>query len=314
MTVSRVINEQSGVGKSTRWRVQETIKHLGYRPNGIARGLKASRSGTIGLLVPDIANPYFPEVVRGAEDVALKEGYNVFLNNTLEDAKREAVTLQLLEEKRVDGIIVFSPRLPSKKLFTLLKHHRAAVVVNHDAPTDLAGVVKTDDEAGIRLAVDHLLSAGRSHLGLLAGPSTSQASRERIRAFKKVLKYRGFEPKQNLIVPCAPYVEDGHSTARTLLSIRPRIDGLICFNDLVALGTLQACAELGLRVPDDVAVVGFDDIPFARFFTPSLTTLHVPKFDLGVNAMRLLIDRMEGRNKQMAIILRPELVVRASTP
>lgn len=311
MTVSRVINGKTGVGEGTRQRVQQAIESLGYRPNGMARGLKVRRSQTIGLLVPDITNPYFPEIVRGAEDIAFERGYTVFLCNVIEDPKREAAMLRLMEEKRVDGVILCSPRLADKKLFALLRHHHAAVVVNRAAPRELAGVVRLDHEVGIQEAVTHLVETGRTRLALLAGPETSQGSRERIQGFRGALKQHGLE--SGPIIACSPYLDAGQAVTGALLAEYPEVDGLLCFNDLIAAGALQACAELGRQVPDELAVVGFDDIPFAKFFTPPLTTLHVPKYDLGASAMRLLLDRLEGRNLQMEVVLRPKLIVRSST-
>ncbi len=313
MTVSRVINDQPGVGQGTRARVRAVVDRLGYRRNGLARSLKARRSHTIGLIVPDITNPYFPEIVRGAEDTALESGYGVFLSNAIEDQRREAAALRLLEERRVDGVIVVSPRLPAKRLYALLRPHRAAVVVNRIVPAEVAGTVRLDHANGVRQAIDHLYALGRRRFAVLAGPDSSSAAGERVRAAQAALAARGLKLPADHVVQTAPYIDDGASSARRLLEAVEQVDALLCYNDLVAAGALQACAALGLRVPEDVAVVGFDDIPFARMFTPPLTTLHVPKYDLGVNAMRILFDRMAGRNIQAEVVLRPTLIVRGST-
>lgn len=313
MTVSRVVNGRSGVSKKTRARVEQSIGELSYRPNSLARGLKANRSATIGLLIPDITNPYFPEIVRGAEDLALKAGYTVFLNNAIEDPKREAAALRTFEERRVDGVIACSPRLPRTELHALLQRYSSAVVVNRRAPIDVAGTVRVDHEYGVRLALEHLYSCGRRRIGILAGPKQSYAGRERLQGIADAASELTLTIPSDYFIHGAPTVEGGMAAAAAILERHHQIDGLLCFNDLVAAGALQACSASGRHVPDDVAVVGYDDIAFARMFHPALTTLHVPKYDLGANAMRILLDRMEGLNRHAEIILRPKLVVRAST-
>jgi len=313
MTVSRVLNEQPGVSDRRRAHVRAAILKLGYRRNSLARSLKASRSHTLGLVVPDITNPYFPEIVRGAEDVALEAGYGVFLSNAVEDQQREATSLRLMDERRVDGVIVVSPRLPERQLHALLRSHRAAVVVNRSAPPEVAGAVRLDHVSGVMQAIDHLVSLGRRRFGVLAGPDSSFAARERLEGIRIGLEARGMPLAPDRLVKTAPYIDDGADATARLFEMAGPLDALLCYNDLVAAGALQACASAGLRVPQDVAVVGFDDIAFARMFTPPLTTLHVPKYDLGVNAMRILLDRIAGRNVHAEVVLRPTLVVRGST-
>lgn len=313
MTVSRVLNEQPGVSDRRRAHVRAAILKLGYRRNSLARSLKASRSHTLGLVVPDITNPYFPEIVRGAEDVALEAGYGVFLSNAVEDQQREATSLRLMDERRVDGVIVVSPRLPERQLHALLRSHRAAVVVNRSAPPEVAGAVRLDHVSGVMQAIDHLVSLGRRRFGVLAGPDSSFAARERLEGIRSGLEARGMPLAPDRLVKTAPYIDDGADATARLFEMAGPLDALLCYNDLVAAGALQACAAAGLRVPQDVAVVGFDDIAFARMFTPPLTTLHVPKYDLGVNAMRILLDRIAGRNVHAEVVLRPTLVVRGST-
>ncbi len=313
MTVSRVANEQEGVGPETRERVNQAIKKLGYRRNFLARGLKLELSATIGLIIPDITNPYFPEIVRGAEDAALEAGYGVFLSNSVENQRREAATLQLFEERRVDGVVLVSPRLGNRKLHALLRRQRAAVVVNRSVPANVAGVVRLDHISGVEQAIDHIVSLGRKRIGVLAGPVNSFATRERLKGIEASLATRGLSLLAERLIRTAPYVDDGAAAAARLLATAGEVDALLCYNDLVAAGALRACAAVGLRVPQDVAIVGFDDIPFASMFTPSLTTLHVPKYDLGATAMRILLARIGGRHTDAEVVLTPTLVVRDST-
>lgn len=313
-TVSRVVNNRPGMREATRQRVQEAIERLGYRPDGIARGLVTRRTLTLGLVVPDIANPFFPEIVQGAEEVAWEAGYNLFLCDVREDLRREEAALRSLHDKRVDGVIVCSARLHDDVLWPLLKTHPAAVVVNRRAPEQIASSVRVDYASGIRKAVQHLRARGCRTLGFLAGPAYAYGGLERARGFAEALEAAGHFPDPELSLPCPPYLEGGYDVARSLFGHHGEVDGLICYNDLVALGALRACAELGRRVPEDVSVVGYDDIPLAALVTPALTTLGMSKRELGAQAVRLLLGRIDGSAETGEVVLEPELIVRSSAP
>jgi len=315
MTVSRVMNNKDQVRPATCQRVLDVVERLGYRPSGIARGLATQRTGTLGLVVLDVANPFFADVARGAEERAYAEGYNVFLCNTDEDPQREMAVLGSLEEKRVDGLVLCSSRLGESELRAALVRYPAVVLVNRRLGGDGAGAVLVDDEAGARMATRHLLQAGHRAVGFLAGPRTSYSGRERAKGYRTALSDAGLSFNPVWMCHCSPVVEGGHEAARQLLIAHPELTALFCYNDLVAVGALQACAELGRRVPDDVAVVGFDDILLAALVTPPLTTCRVPRYELGAQAMQLLLDRIDGGlDKCEEVVLRPELIVRASAP
>lgn len=313
MTVSRVVNDRPGVGKETRQRVRRAIETLGYRPNIVARGLKAASSRSIGLMVPDVTNPYFPEIVRGAEDVAIAHGYTLLLTNVIEDKRRETLALQTFEDHMVDGVIACSPRLEDKELYPLLRRQRAAVLVNRRTDAKVAGSVRIDHELGARMLVRHLHQIGRRRFGFLSGPEHSHAGRERQLGIAREAGELGIELPEAGLIACAPTVEGGAAAAAELLERQPGVDALVCFNDLVAAGALQTLAALGIGVPEDIAVVGYDDIVFARMFTPALTTIRAPTFELGQQAGIMLLDRMQGRGHGIDIVLQPELVVRGST-
>ncbi|MGD9099068.1 MAG: LacI family DNA-binding transcriptional regulator [Anaerolineae bacterium] len=314
MTVSRVVNHKDDVSPSTRQRVLEIIEQLDYRPSGVARGLATKRTGTLGLVIPDVANPFFSDVARGAEHQAYAEGYNVFLCNTNEEPQREVTVLQLLEEKRVDGIVLCSSRLDDDELRPLLEQHSAVVLLNRRLQGEGISVVLVDDETGGRLATQHLLQAGHRAIGFLAGPATSQSGRQRARGYRAALAAVNLVYDAACVQHCAPVVEGGRQTTHELLTAHPELTALFCYNDLVAIGALQACADLGRKAPDDLAVVGYDDIPIAALVTPPLTTCRVPRYDLGVQAMRLLLKQVSGCPGDGQIVLQPELIVRASAP
>ncbi len=313
MTVSRVINHKSDVSPSTRQRVLEIIQRLGYRPSGLARGLATNRTRALGLVIPDVANPFFADVVRGVEQQAYAEGYNVFLCNTDEDPQREAAVLQSLEEKRVDGLLLCSSRLDDEALSAALERHPFVVLINRKVGGGDVGVALIDDELGGRLATEHLLRAGHQAIGFLAGPSTSYSGRQRAVGYRAALEAVNIDYNPAWTPHCAPGVGGGQQTARELLTGYPELTALFCYNDLVAIGALQACAELGLSAPTDLAVVGYDDIPAAALVSPALTTCRVPRHELGAQATRLLLDRVGGK-LDSKIVLPPELVVRASAP
>ena len=320
MTVSRVVNNKEGVSASTRQHVQAVIDRLGYRPSDIARGLVTKRTGTLGLIMPDISNPFFSEVARGAEHLAYAEDYNVFLCNTEEDTDRELAVLKSLEEKRVDGIVLCSSRLSVEELEAATARHPAVVLVNRRLDSGEVGVVLIDDEKGAQLATQHLLEAGHEAIGFLAGPRASHSGRQRTLGHRAALTARGLSPNPDWTRNCRPTVEGGRETSRELLTTHPELTALFCYNDLVAVGALQACAHLGRCVPEDVAVVGCDDIPLAALITPPLTTTRGPRYELGKRAMALLLRQIEGCPEETEqdpcaeIVLQPELIVRASAP
>jgi LacI family transcriptional regulator len=257
-------------------------------------------------------------VARGAEQVAYAEDYNVFLCNTEEDPQRELEVLASLEEKRVDGVVLCSSRLDDDKLGQVIARHPAVVLVNRrlGSQGDNVSTVLVDDLLGGRMITQHLLDRGHHTIGFLAGPSGSRSGRQRLQGYRAALTLAGFSPNPAWVCNCSPTVEGGQDATRELLSAISQLTAVFCYNDLVAIGALQACAELARRVPDDLAVVGFDDIPLAALVTPSLTTCRVPRYELGVQAVRLLLDQISDCPKGCAtqVVLQPELVIRASAP
>ena len=314
MTVSRVINGRGDVRRETRQRVMRAIAQLEYSPSQAARSLTTHRSHTLGLLVPDITNPFFPAIVRGAEDVAWNEGYAVSLTNTVEDQERERSALEHFVRHRVDGLIVCSARLPDAVLGTLLGRHPACVLVNREPPPGAtASCVEVDDALGTRLAFNHLVAAGRRTIGLLAGPLRSASSHRRRAGFRDGLEAAVMERSLDLVEDGEPGEDGGRSAMHKLLARRPDLDAVVCYNDVVALGALLALAESGRVVPADVAVVGCDDIRLAGLTVPPLTTLRTDTYALGRQAAELLFERIRG-GAPRRIVLKPELVVRASAP
>lgn len=315
MTVSRVVNNKDDVSQVTRDRVMDVIEKLSYRPSSIARGLATRRTGTLGVVVPDISNPYFASIVRSAEEEAYAQNYSVFLGNTNEDPERELTVLQSLEDKQVDGLILFSSRLEDDTLFEVLESFPTAVLVFRDKRGTDVGTFIVDDVYGGRVAIEHLLQSGRRNIGLIAGPSISLSTSGRLKGYREALQAAGIPVNDNWIQHCHPVVEGGQATANELLTKHPEITALFCHNDLVAVGALQACVELGLHVPNDVAVIGYDDIRLAELVSPALTTLRVSRTEIGTKTMQMLLEQIEVEAAEpKEIHIKPELIVRESAP
>lgn len=314
MTVSRVINGKGEISDATRLRVEEVIRRLNYRPSLVARSLTKQRTNTIGLVIPDITNPFFPEVVRGVEDTAAENGYAVILSNTSRDRTQEEKALHALDDMRVDGVILCSIGLGDGDLSAMLHHQHRAVLFDRCHVISGARSVELDDVYGGMAAANHLMDNGCESLGFLAGPNNMYASEQRSYGFKAAAESRGCVVQS---IECAANEKGGYDGAKALLQTNSDITGLFCFNDLMAVGALQACADLGLQVPDDVALIGFDDIRLASLVTPRLTTLAVAKYELGRTFVEVLLDlelttpvttASDGR-----LLLKPHLTPREST-
>jgi LacI family transcriptional regulator len=314
-TVSRAINELGEISPETRAQVLRIAEEMGYRPSSIARGLATQRTGTLGLIVPDVANPFFSEVARGAEHQAYAKGYNVFLCNTDEDPQREVAVLRSLEDKRVDGVVLCSSRLDEATLRASLTRHSSVVLINRQLRGNDFGAVLIDDKMGGQTMTWHLLNAGHQAIGFLAGPPASRSGRKRVEGYFAALTDADTPHNPDWLRPCAPTVVGGQEATRALLTCHPEVTALFCYNDLVAVGALQAAHELGRAVPADLAIVGFDDIPLAALVTPPLTTCRVCRYDIGAQAMAMLLERIAGCTDEcQRIMVEPELIIRASAP
>lgn len=319
MTVSRALNNKDGISAETRQQILTIIEKLGYRPSSIARSLVTQRTGTIGLVVPDVSNPYFSGIAHGVAEVANTQGLSVLLCDTEEEVEQELNFITVLEEKQVDGILIAAPRQLTDNIVPLLARHRNVVVINRrfdDAPElSTSGSVINDDQAGGRLATEHLLKSGHRSIGFLAGPSTSYGSRRRHQGYRATLDEAGIPYNQEYVRYCPPTVHGGREVTLDLLAEHPEVTALFCFNDMVAIGAIQAGEQLGRNIPKDLAIVGYDDVPMASWVSPSLTTCSVPFEEMGRIATRLLIEQIDRCSDGCEnTVLMPTLIVRASAP
>jgi LacI family transcriptional regulator len=312
-TVSAVVNQKSHVGKKLRERVEAAIRKLNYRPNLLARSLAKQKTHTIGMVVTDISNPFFPLVVRGAEDAAQKQGYNLLLCNSDDNAQKEASVLELLLSKRVDGILLtkavedFSPSL--QRMIDMV--NTPFVLIMRTYPKLTKDAVITDDYKGAYEAVCHLARAGRKRIGLIGGPLKVSNGKARWQGFQHALAASGLEYDPGLVTEGDYRVESGYRAGHLLLSHRP--DGIYVANYLMTVGLLKAAEEMGLSCPKDFGLVSFDDYPWLGIFHPRLTTVELPKYQLGYEAAELLLRRIAGNQEKIGLRkLSPELRVRES--
>ena len=312
-TVSAVVNNKSHVGKSLRGRVEAAIRKLNYRPNLVARSLAKRQTHTIGMIVPDIANPFFPMVVRGAEDAAQRHGYNLLLCNSDDRLDKEENAVELLLSKRVDGILLtkaaedFRPAVRQM----IKEVNIPFVLVMRTCPKLTKDAVITDDYRGAFEAVCHLARAGRRRIGLISGPLRISNAIARSKGFHDALKAKGLVYEPDLVIEGDYRMESGFRAGHSILSHRP--DGIYVANHLMTIGLLGAAEQMGLRCPEDFGLVSFDDYPWLNVFRPRLTTVELPKHQLGTEAAELLIRRISGdRSKAAMRKLPPELRIRES--
>jgi LacI family transcriptional regulator len=312
-TVSAVVNQKSHVGKKLRERVELAIRKLNYRPNLIARSLAKQKTHTIGMIVPDIGNPFFPMVVRGAEDAAQKHGYNLLLCNSDDNLDKEENAVELLLSKRVDGILLTKAaedfRLSLRQMIKEVNIPFVLVMRTYSKLTNDA--VISDDYQGAYDAVCHLARAGRRRIGLISGPLKISNAKARWEGFRDALKAKGLLYEAELVIEGDYRIESGSRAGHALLSHRP--DGIYVANHLMTIGLLKAAEEMGLSCPEDFGLVSFDDYPWLSIFRPRLTTVELPKHQLGSEAAELLIRRIAGdRSKPVTRMLQPELRIRES--
>lgn len=309
-TVSRALQRPEIVNEATRQRIHDVVKRLGYTPNALARNLRTARTRLIVALLPDIANPFFSEVIRGIEQVAHENGYSVLLGETQGSLVREQAYADMVAARQADGIITMSPRVPAIPIQGRLPVVNACEYVK-DAQVSS---VYIDNVAAAGVAVDYLAMLGHRDIAFIAGPPSSPISVDREQGFRLALQ-RAKLPAQAALVAAGDFsIESGERAAELLLSQGKPFSAVFCSNDEMAIGAMRALVSHGLRVPEDVSVVGFDDIRFARYTSPPLTTVAQPKNALGREAMSMMLELLnDAEVPPRKRVLSADLVVRGST-
>ncbi len=313
-TVSRALNGTGKIATATRAAIEQAVAELGYRPNTIARSLVTKSTQTIALMLPDITNPFYASLVEGIQQLALKRGYTMLLCTTGGDPQREEQYLNLLRGSQVAGALVDGLVLPSERIARIVEEGFPIVCLDRDINSPLVPLVQVDNRLGAQLATEHLLALGHRVIGHVAGAPELRISEERAAGYAEALAAAGIDPDRRLVAPGGFTEEDGSDAARTLLDASPRMTAIFAANDLSALGAINAISATGRRVPDDVSVVGFDNLRLSAFMSPPLTTIHQPAHEIASRATQILIDLTRGRDvRQMRYVFEPKLVVRAST-
>jgi len=316
-TASRALNPSTRglVNADTARRVMRVAEQLGYRPNPIARGLKTAKSGTVGLVIPDLTNPLFPPIVRGIEDVLEPAGYSGLIVNTDNDPLREQVQVELLRSRQVEGLIVATARVDHPLLEQLHRDGVVMVMVNRRPEGIDVPSITPDDAAGVDLAVRHLAALGHTRIAHVAGPPNTSTGVSRARAFRSAVHDLGLDDDPRLVITTDHWSEEaGAAGLRRLLDDGAEFTAIFAGNDLIALGCYDVFFERGIRCPEDVSVVGFNDMPFLDKLRPPLTTIAIPHQQIGAEAARLLLDAIADPTRPARSVLLPlSLVVRGST-
>lgn len=294
-TVSRVLNGSSTVGVEYRDRVLRVIEELGYRPNRLASNLRRQKADMIGVVVSDIENPHFTQMVRAVEDAAYKRGYRVLLCNTDETPEKQRSYLEVLAAERVLGVIV-SPSDPSgAEIGELLDLEIPVVAFDRTVGDPRADAVVANNARGVRMAVRHLLDGGHERIGFVSGSKSIETGAERLAGYEEAMREVGLEPRSE---SGEFRIEGGRRATERLLQGNPSLTALIVGNNLMTIGALEAMRSLGFRVPEDIALVGVDDPFWAKLVDPPLTTLAQPVREMAAGAARLLFERIDGSRQE----------------
>lgn len=313
-TVSRALNDSSLISEATKERIRKIAEELGYERNELARGLVKGTFGALGLVVPDITNPFFAEIARGVSDVAHSQGYGVLLCTTEEDLNREAKYLSFLKRKRVDGLILSAVTADDPNLCALMRSDIPFVLVSRLVRGLDVPFVIGDDKRGATLAVEHLIQLGHRRIAFIGGPSNVQSSQDRMKAYRQVLRKYGLSAKSGWAVFADFTQAAGRAAARKLLQGRGRPTAVFAANDVIALGVMEAAEELGFSIPEDLSLIGYDNISYAALPRVQLTTVAQPAYEMGQIAAEYLLSAcMKGKREKLKRVLPPRLVVRKTT-
>lgn len=310
-TVSRALSDNPLIAEKTRARIQRLAQKMGYTPNAIARGLVTQRTHTIGVVVTSIADPFVSEVVRGIEEIAGDQRYRVFLGTSHNDPVREVNLVKALREWRVDGVIIAASRVGSLYKPLLKEIGVPIVLINNQHAGTYIHSVGVDDVRGAQVATRHLIEQGHRVIAHLQGPADHISSANRLEGYRCALRDAKIKFDASLVLPGNGRAEAGVH-AIDLLEHSPRPTAIFCYNDMTAIGVMSALRRAGIRVPADMSIVGFDDIPFAAYVDPPLTTLHQPKDEMGRAAMMMLLALLHDKPVDN-LIMEGKLIVREST-
>ncbi len=323
-TVSHVINQTRFVSPQTTLLVREAIEELEFRPSQLARSLSARHTNTIGLLISDIDNPFYPQVIKGVEEIALSVSYNVFLANVGYDTQRIINSTQSMLDRQIDGVICMSTRFPPELIAQLAAENLPSVFLDwqppaHSLRSDNFATIQVDFETGIKQAVDHLISLGHRQFAHISGPQDAWTSQDRQQTFLTALREQGIPPNDVCIVEGNLQIDGGRAALENILEAPTIPSAVFCANDLSALGFLWEARQKGFSVPEDFSLIGLDDIPLSSQISPGLTTIALPIREIGKEAMCTLLNMIsepwsgEKSARPIPAHIPTKLIVREST-
>jgi LacI family transcriptional regulator, repressor for deo operon, udp, cdd, tsx, nupC, and nupG len=311
-TVSRVLNGQNTVSAKTRMKVEEAIKKLNYEPSLLGRNLRTSESRLLLILIPTISNPFYLEIIKGIEQVAISQNYNILLCETDSNPQKENIYFDLVRKKMADGIISMDPAVNVETLKKLAENYAIIQCSEYEECTGIPYVTIDNEEASYR-AVKHLIQIGHHKIALINADEKYLFARQRKMGYKRALEENGITLKNEYIIPAQQLgFENGQHAMKKILNLQDRPTAVFAVSDLLAIGALKEINAAGLHVPNDIAVVGFDKIDFSNMTNPTLTTIAQPMHKMGTVAARMLIEKIKGEEVE-SIILDHELVIREST-
>lgn len=312
-TVSRALNNKPDISYQVKQKIKEVAQRLGYSPNALARSLKAKKTSSIGVLIADIADPFFAPIVKGIENTARQMGYSIILCDTGEEYEQEKLALQMMLEKRVDGLLITPCQTEYGDILELERKKVPFVLLGRHFDVVESDYVITDEIEGAFLATDYLIKKGHKKILFINGPNYISSAKERLVGYKRALQEHAILFDKSLVKEGALKMEDGYRIMKEILSVGTKFTAVFAYCDFVVLGIMQALEEAKLKIPENIAIVGYDDVVFAGFLQVPLTTVHIPKYELGKEAMKLLKKKIEGEIQEpQVVILEAKLVIRKS--
>jgi len=313
--VSKALNNKGSTSIKTQERVKMIANRLGYRPNLVAKSLKNNCTKTIGLVVADSSHSFLGSVIKGAQEEAVKYGYNIILANTNRNRETEKKAINSLLEKRIDGLLLASSLLIQKKDKSYLESLGIPYVfMVRRSEVKEEAFVGNDNVRGAFDIIEYLIKTGSKHIHFLNMDKVSTSSKDRLKGYIKALEDYDIPYDHSLVYNMRPEIEEGYTVARDILERGEKVEALFCGCDIICIGAMEAILEKGLRIPEDIRVCGYDDIEFAAYLRKPLTTMRQPKEIIGVKAIELVINRIQNNQEQPGVVLlKSELVVRQST-
>lgn len=310
-TVSKALNDRKDISEEMKIRVRKVAEELNYKPNILARGLVKNESKTIGLIIPDITNPFYPEIAQGIEETINKDDYSLILCNSNWNKTKENNHINLLIGKKVDGLIIAPIGIEQADVVEV---DFPIVTVGNKSKTIEENYVVIDDEKGGYIATSHLIENGCRNILFIGGQENVLSNKDRLKGYKRALLENNMEVKENNIYSNDFKRESGYIIFKKIISANQVPDGVFAGNDILALGVMQAIRESGLRIPEDIKIVGFDDIIYSQYPEIALTTIVQPKYEMGVLAAKLLLSKIKNPKLKIEnIILEPKIVIRKTS-